>query len=262
MGGSRFFASEWEHFQGRAEGTLTTVLVVSAYDLNEYIVCDFRAEMAPLGRTIRDLWRTHADWPLCKRLLSQYPLAYVRVLFPTSGRSNGVMVGVREKFKELAGGVFALQAEAGPTLSMGGGELTKQYKTEKISDWDQGRMLRRLTEMKIACQGKQAFDGPKKKAFLRMLEKGSKQGHVIVVVLPVSPAYSREFLTPEVNRAFEQGLAEARSAVPEATWVRLDRIDKLHSNEYFWDLVHMNIYGRQIATEVFLTSLSGFPKQP
>jgi hypothetical protein len=74
----------------------------------------------------------------------------------------------------------------------------------------------------------------------------------VVVVLPVSPAYVKEFLTEDVNREFEKALAEARTSVPTAHWIRLDQMNELSSNEYFWDLVHMNSYGQKIATEAFL----------
>jgi hypothetical protein len=43
--------------------------------------------------------------------------------------------------------------------------------------------------------------------------------------------------------------------VPQAHWIRLDQFDELRSNEYFWDLVHMNAYGQQIATVAFLGQL-------
>jgi len=49
---------EWERFQGRASVDKLTILVVSAYDLNEYFLCDFRAQVVPLGQTISDLWQS------------------------------------------------------------------------------------------------------------------------------------------------------------------------------------------------------------
>ena len=52
-------------------------------------------------------------------------------------------------------------------------------------------------------------------------------------------------------------MAEARGSVPEATWVRLDRLEGLTSSEYFFDLVHLNAYGQRIATPEFVKALGG-----
>lgn len=250
--------SEWERFQHLATQAKVTVLVVSSYDLNEYFLSDFRAEVVPLGQTIKDLRQSRADWPYSKRLLSLYPLTYLRMLYPTAGRSDGVMVGVRENLRKLVRAVFPLESEAGPTLSFNETASTQEYKKEKISSWSSGRMLRRLASLRSACQGKHAFNGPKRLAFLRMLRQAQEQGRAVVVVLPVSPLYTKEFLTPEVKREFEEALTEAQHSVPKARWVHLDQLNELNSNEYFWDLVHMNSYGQKVATEAFLGQLMDF----
>jgi hypothetical protein len=245
---------EWEAFQPLATESDMTVLVVSAYDLNEHYLSDFRADIVPLQQTVRDLWRSGADWPYAKRLLGAYPLHFIRMLYPTAGRSEGVIVGVREAAANLAQGVVDGKEEPAPTLAFGADE-THSYKTEKITDWSPGRMLRRLTEMRSAGQGKHGYEGPKKLAFLRMLQRAHTQGEVIVVVLPVSPQYTSEFLTARVQTEFEAALEDARRSAPGARWVRLDRAPELHSNEYFWDLVHMNSPGQQISTNLFLAHL-------
>lgn len=244
--------SEWERFEGLAAKTSVTFLVVSVYDLNEYWLCDFRAEIVPLGQTIKDLWKSPEDWAFCKRLLSLYPTTYLRRFFPTVGRSEGVMVGVREKIKGLVGALYHMESEAGPTLSLDRTSSAKEGKTERISNWSEGRMLRRLASMHNACHGRHAFEGPKNLALERMLHQAENRGRVFVVVLPVSPAYAREFLSPEVRREFEASLAELQHKVPQSRWIRLDQVDELNSNDYFWDLVHMNTYGQQIATEDFI----------
>ena len=109
--------------------------------------------------------------------------------------------------------------------------------------------------MRRAAQGRQSFDGPKKLAFLRMLHEAQQRGRVVVVVLPVSPAYAREFLSLHVIRRFENALDEARRSTPQANWVRLDRRPDLSSDDCFWDLVHLNTYGQRIATEALLRRL-------
>jgi hypothetical protein len=247
--------SEWEPLQGRASDARLTFIVVSAYDLNEQFLCDFRAGVVPLNQSIKDLWQSGADWPFMKRVMSQYPMEYLRLLFPTLGRSDGVMVGLREKLGELLQPWIKIDYEAGPTVGSGPDATNEEVKTGKITEWSKARMLRRLTLMRSACQGKHTFDGPKKLALLRMLQRAHQQGRVVVAVLPVSPIYSGEFLTPEVSRQFEESLAELQRRVPEANWVHLEQLPALNSNQYFWDLVHMNADGQRIATEAFLSKI-------
>jgi hypothetical protein len=244
--------SEWEQFQHRATEAKMTVIVVSVYDLNENILCDFRAELVPFEQTVKDLWQSRADWPFIKRLLGTYPLSHIRAVFPTAGRSDGIMVGLREKFNSMLMKRPDYEPGAMPTLSFNNAVSIKDTREEKISDWPPGRMLRRLSGMRSSFQGRHAFNGPKKLAFLRMLHSAQEQGEVVVVVLPVSPAYENEFMTTEFKIEFENALAEAKRTVPQAHWIRLDQLDELNSNENFWDLVHMNMYGQKIATKVFL----------
>jgi hypothetical protein len=247
--------SEWELFQHKATQPEMTVIVVSPYDLNENFLCDFRAEVVPFGQTIKDLWQSGADWFFTKRLLSTYALTYIRALFPTAGRSEGVMVGVREKFNSMLGNNLFSENKAGPTLSFNENSSAQNGKKDKISNWSPGRMLRRLASMRSGFQGNHVFKGPKQLAFLRMLHQAQKQGRVVVVVLPVSPAYANEFLNPAVRREFEDTLDSVQRSTPQSLWIRLDQLDELNSNEYFWDLVHINVYGQKIATEAFLAHL-------
>ena len=252
---------EWETFQRRAPGYRVTFLIVSPYDLNEYFLSDFHADVVPFSRTVADLWQSRADWHFAKRVLGQYPLKYVRLLFPSAGRSQGILGGLREKFANAVGQSPLLQAEAGPTMTIGQVDGTKAYKEERISTWTHGRLLRRLATLRGASQG-QAFDGPKKVAFERMLNQGQRAGRVVVVVLPVSPAYARAFLSPDVSHRFEFALAEAQRSAPEAHWVRLDRMPDLASDDHFWDLVHMNTIGQRIATRALLTQLEATQSRP
>ena len=243
---------EWEHFQGSVPGAKLMILVVSPYDLNEYFLSDFRAEVVPLEQTIRDLRESNAEWFFWKRVLSMYPQNYLRALFPSVGRSFGVIGGVREKFEMYAKTFFSLESEAGPTLSFNETASTPEFKRAKISNWSPGMMTRRLVGMRSASHDMQAFNGPKRLAFFRMLRQAQEQSRGVVVVLPVSPAYVKEFMTSEVKREFEQALADVRDSFPKVQWIRLDQLNELNSNKYFWDLVHMNVYGQKIATEEFL----------
>ncbi len=246
---------EWEPFQRRTQQGPLTIIVVSPYDLNEQFLCDFHANVVPAVDTIGDLWRSGADWPFSLRVLSQYPLMYTRILFPTAGRAYGVIGGLHDKLSKILGSFGSNNSEGGPTLAFGKESQIKEYKRGKISNWSPSQLLRRLAAIRSACQGKQSFDGPKKLAFLRMLHEGQAHGRVIVVVLPVSPPYTAEFLGPEDTRRFETELADARQAVPQVQWFRLDHLPELNSDENFWDLVHMNPYGQEIATRAFLSWL-------
>jgi hypothetical protein len=241
---------EWEQYQPLATDTDLTILVVSPYDLNEQFLSDFRAAIVPLPQTAVDLWRSETDWSFRKRLVSSYPLNYLRLLYPTAGRSDGVIGGVREEFGALVTRAISQSAdnEAGPTLSFDG-EGIQDYKKETIANWSPGRLLRRLTELRTASQGSHAFNGPKRLAFLRMLYHGQRQGTLIIVVLPVSPPYGKEFMTIGVQQAFEALLQEGQRQAPDAAWIRLDKVTDLHSERYFWDLVHMNVDGQEIATK-------------
>jgi hypothetical protein len=246
---------EWERFQRKTHQGPLTIIVISPYDLNEQFLSDFHANVVSAADTIRDLWRSGADWHFSLRVLSQYPLTYARILFPTAGRAYGVIGGLHDKLTKMLGSFAANNSEAGPTLAFGKESQVKEYKRERISDWSPSQLLRRLAAMRSACQGKHSFAGPKKLAFLRMLHEGQERGRVIVVVLPVSPAYTAELLGPEETLRFETELADARQAVPQAQWIRLDHLPELNSEEDFWDLVHMNPDGQQIATRAFLSWL-------
>jgi hypothetical protein len=115
--------------------------------------------------------------------------------------------------------------------------------------------------MRKAFQGKHAFNGLKNIALLRMLHKAQNHGPTIAVVLPVSPSYAKEFLTPDVRQEFERELSDAEQSEPHVHWVRLDLMNELRLDEYFSDLVHMNLYGRQIATDAFLSQLRSFKER-
>ena len=92
---------EWEAVHSRTKMPKRTFVVVSPPDLNEWFLCDFRAEIVPLAQTVRDLRQSNADWALSKKILRQYPVMFARKLFPTVGRSDGVMVGIRSKLQKM-----------------------------------------------------------------------------------------------------------------------------------------------------------------
>jgi hypothetical protein len=132
----------------------------------------------------------------------------------------------------------------------------------RVSDWPKSKTLRLLASMRNETRGRHAFNGPKKLAFQRMLLRAQQLGRVIVVVLPVAPAYTDGLVTPEVLRDFQNTLVEAQQVCPQAQFVRLDQLPALNSNACYLDLVHLNGAGRRIATEAFLNWLRQSSTRP
>lgn len=242
--------AEWEILSHRSPTAKRAYVVVSAYDLNEYWLCDFRADIVPLGRTVKDLWRTKSDWPFCKRILSQYAVMFARTLFPTVGRSDGVMTGIRDAVQATFTHTAVLVSED-PKF----GPANKSEVKERLTDWSPGRLQRRLVLMRTKCQGKHSFDGLKKMALIRLLQQGNQREQVTVLVVPVSPIYQKEFLTPITTEDFERTLADIQRCCAQASLIRLDHISDLQNNDVFADLVHLNTNGQRIATTAFLEQL-------
>ncbi len=252
-GGSPF---EWEQFQKRVPDAGTTFIVVSAYDLDESMICDFRADLVPMSDTIKTLLTIHADWDYSERALSQYPITWLRTLFPTLGRSRGIMGDLRIKIKNsIWPSAGTSETEAGPTLKFGQTDPDDEYKKQRISDWSKSKMAGKIIAMRASFRGGQSFCGPKKLALERMLQFADERGQTVVVVLPVSASYSKEFMLPENVRKFEDALAEAQRAASRAQWLRVDQVSAFNADENFCDLVHMNVFAQQTITEAFLAWL-------
>ena len=243
--------TEWEVQHDLSPQANRAFIVVSAYDLNEYWLCDFRADIVPFGRAIRDLQYCGAAEQLCKRIVSQYPQMLVRGLYPTAGRSDGVMVGVRTSLYSLSNRAAIEDVERGPTLGLSG---TSEI-VEKLSEWPPARLQRRLVLMRKGFQGKHWFNGPKKMALVRLLERVERQGDAVVVVVPVSPTYRKEFLSPQIASEFDEALAQLQARDPRKPLIRLDRLPALDSDAMYYDLVHLNRFGQEIATAKLLKKL-------
>jgi hypothetical protein len=259
VGGSS--PSEWEFSQTLATNSNLMIIGVSVYDLNEYHLANARANIVPVTQTIQDLWHSGMNRQFAKRLLSQYPLAYLRELFPTAGNADAVLTGLRRKLPAKLRAAAAAEERANALVLPKEAVMEFGASTEKLSDWPAAKRLRRLALMRSETLGAHAFGGPKQLALRRMLQRAQANGRNIVVVLPVSPLYAHEFLTPEVTRQFEASLAEVQKNFPEAQIVRLDQLPALQSDELFSDPVHLNGAGRDIATEAFLKALEP-PRTP
>jgi hypothetical protein len=247
---------EWEVSQGLETNSNAMIIGVSVYDLNEYHLCDSRADIVPILQTIHDLRSIGADWQFSKRVLSQYPLALFRHFFPTAGKSDAVLVGLRSKLYEQTR-IFSENRDTGNSLVLPSkAVLDFGESNERVSDWSRSKTLRRLALLRAEIQGKHEFGGLKQLAFQRMLQKATQIGSVYVVVMPVAPAYASEFVTAGVTRDFENSLAHALHYSPQASVFRLDQVKALHSDKYYTDLVHLNSAGRSLATKFFLMELS------
>jgi hypothetical protein len=255
VGGST--PSEWEQFQLRSDGAVRSFVVISTADLNEYGLCDARAAIVPLALTVSDLWHVGADWLTWKRVLSQYPINAVRMFFPTVGRSDGVMTGIRDQLGSI-GRRIGLGDHRPEAVGFGPeGDLAL---AERITDWSPGRFQRRMVLQRAACQGKNPFGGIKKAALMRLLRRVHDQGTVIGIVVPPSPFYQDEFLTPALRHEFEMELTGLQVAWPQTRWIRLDGLPALQDNRMFADFVHLNRDGQRIATRAFLEELATGPK--
>jgi hypothetical protein len=234
-----------------------TIVGVSVYELDEQFIAEFRADIVPISQTVRDLLDSHVDWPFFKRTMSLYPLRYLQWLFPTAGRGVGIMVGVRSKLRRFGGVAGREATEALPMVKTGA-----TISTVRVADWPAGRVLRQLSEMRSECRDLHGFNGPKHLAFRRMVRRLATQGKVLIVVLPLSPPYENDLLKPQDRQAFEKSLEDIAKQSPEAKWIRLDRLPELHSTEVYWDLLHLNLYGRRIATKAFRAQLSSLVRAP
>src|ERR1039458_6332750 len=254
---------ESEQFQKRVPEARTTFIVVSAYDMDEANISDFRAALVPLGYTVESLREIHADWQYLKRVLTEYPVAWLRTLFPTLGRSRGIMGRLHENVVNLVKcSAGSSETQAGPTLEVGMEKVVDNYRLQRVSDWSRSQIIRKLAAESAGFQGSRAFNGLKDLAFKRMLQYGCQRGPTIVIVMPISSSYSKEFMSAQLALEFEAAMVDAQRYASRAEWLRLDRLSGLDSDQNFCDLVHMNVFGQKIATEAFQVWLRQHARQP
>ncbi len=243
--------SEWEIMQRRSPSMTHTFIGISPLDEDEYLLCDFRADIVPFREALAQTFDAGLDWQYRKRVLSQYPLNLARKIFPTAGRADGVLVGVRRQLQQLTGHSLGVDAGAAPLF----GGMGANNVQDKVSDWTPARIQRRIAIMETSCGGRHSFHGPKRQALIRMLQQASRQGRVTLIVLPVSPIYEKQFLTPKVMRDFEASITELTAMFPDLNTVRLDALPQLNLDDVYYDFVHMNGAGARIATAALLAQL-------
>ena len=254
---------EFEQFQRQVPEARTTFIVVSAVDLDEASVSDFRAAIVPVGQTVRTLYETHADRDQWERALSRYPMTWLRTLFPTLGRSRAIMGMLRQNLANWVRPSPGTSAGmAGPTIKFGKDADDDEYRRQRISDWPESKVINKLNGTQVGFEGPHSFDGVKRMAFERMLQYGCQKGRTIVIVMPVSPAYSKEFMPPETTKKFEQAIIELQHGAPQSEWLRFDQLPGLVLAENFCDLDHLNVYGKRIATEALESRIGQPAHQP
>ncbi|MFO1488369.1 MAG: SGNH/GDSL hydrolase family protein [Verrucomicrobiota bacterium] len=244
---------EMEVFYRRHPEATLTFIGISAYDINEHHMSNYRAQVVPFREEVARLWEARASWSQAKKVLSQYPMEGIRAVFPTAGAYGAVMVKTREILRSLVRRPAAAAAPPKPE----GAVITDKGnpETSTIRDWDDAHLQRSISDIRSHGGGEFEFQSTKRKALIRFIRQAAHQGKVAVIVIPESPVYQREFLTPDASRRFEELVAAARREVPEAAWIRLDQVPELASNNLYWDLIHMNAQGQAIATAALLGQL-------
>lgn len=229
-----------------------TFIGISTFDANENQLSDYRPRIVTLREELAALWSNHVDWVHAKRDLSQYPMVYVRLLFPSAGKSTLLMVSVREMYRK----VFHTGPQTVPSEAATISNKDNTH-TESIASWPAARVQRNLADVRASDSATEyGFHGVKRQSLFRMLREAAARSKVVVVVLPESPVYRAEILTPNIRRQFDELVADAQSQEPRALWIRLDTVPDLDSSKYYWDLVHLNAFGQATATKDLLTRLA------
>jgi len=242
---------EMEVLQSQVPSARVTFLGIGVSDLNENYVSDFRAEIVPMRSAVTGLWVAHSEWSLARRVISQYPLSYLRMLFPTAGRSTTIMVGIREVLRSLRPSKKSNEPSERAVVAS-----ESNTHNENIMSWPEARLIRNIGDMRASAGGSYAFNGPKRDSLLRFMKRGDEMGKMVMLIMPLSPAYQKEFLTESIQQQFNSVLAEAQKKRPDALWIRLDNAPELKSNELYWDLVHLNAPGQAIASKIVLEQLA------
>ena len=243
---------ELEPLQQEVAGPAMTLIGVSIFDLNERNLSDAKPLLVPFWRSALDLSQSHSSWSQSKRLLSAYPVQWTRYVFPIAGHSPEIIVAMRDRLIGQTHG--APSAEEQPRMQLTSEDVARP---EKITDWSEARLLRRLAEMRRSGVDENSFSGPKSKALDRILRRALERGGTTkLIVLPVSPPYRREFVNANGAALFEGALARVQSEFPKLEVLRLDKSPQLNEPTVFWDLVHLNDEGRHLATAALLVYLS------
>lgn len=241
---------EWEAAEETEPQADMTIITIDLDKFNEQYVSIHRADYVGFGQTLRDLRNSQADWALKEKTLEQYPLKWVRYLFPTAARGLPTLAGLRMRLQRLIWPLFHMPLPADPNVT------TFQVQDARLSDWDRAHVLRVSATLRAKCGGRFSFNGPKCLALERMFRRALARGKVVLVVLPVAPQYLNELATPADLKAFDESLAQLSKSFPAVKFARLDKIPALESADCFSDLLHPNRKGQAIATAELVKQLT------
>jgi hypothetical protein len=147
----------------------------------------------------------------------------------------------------------------GPILDVGKEKVADSYRLQNIADSSRSDITGKLVALRTAYEGDEGFNGQKFQAFLNMLQYGCERGRTIVVVVPLSSSYLKEFITPELNNEFEAAITNAQHQYPKVKWLRLDQVAGSESDSNFCDIVHMNADADMKATAILGSWLNRLP---
>lgn len=237
--------SEFEYLTPEEDDYNSTLVFTSIFEMSEGMISDSRTREVPFFTTFMDIIRTRPDWTFSKSLLLSYPVDAARVVFPTLGRSWEIMVRSRERLRAVLG--RQKPADDGAPIQLDPGSNTR---TDRIDRWDNGRLARNLSQLRgrgVTITG--SFSGPKTAALNRLASKGSTHQVFGIVVMPVSPAYEAAFVDGQTRHDFETMLDGISRAHPNMRLLRLDQDLALQSDGLYWDPVHLNNSGQNLATD-------------
>jgi len=243
--------AELEFLNAGAPTETNTLVFISVFEMAEGMLSESRPIEVPFSVTLSDLGTTRPSWTLTKTLLWSYPLQVMRSPFPTLGRSWEVMVRLRDLMRSVRAKATVTSEDAPIALNAGANSHT-----DTLKSWDKGRLLRNIKQLRErGVSESENFVGPKFLALQRIFTKSQDAKLRAIVVMPVSPAYKSAFVDATMASTFASMLRIFESANPLVIIIRLDLAPELQSDKYFWDLVHLNFEGQQLATSTLLEEL-------
>lgn len=249
---------EWRVIRRQKPVADRVFVVVSPIDLDDHYLCEFRSNLIPLPEAVKDFPEGPGDGAFARRLWDQYTLSFIRVPYPTAGRADGVMMGGRRLVARLAGRKNVANSVSGRGLY----QDEPSDITDRVTDWSSGRLEKELANMRSCTLGRHYFLGQKYRALVRLLHEVGEPGHVVLMVIPLSPAYWNQLLNADDRRQFEDMLTQVARECPGIKLLRNDRLPELLADGMYRDLAHMNMFGQQTSTAAFLRELAGAGPDP
>jgi len=221
-----------------------TLLFTSIFEMSEGMVSDSHTTLVPFHVSGNDILQTGVSWGYTKTVMWSYPLQKFQSLFPTLGRSWEIFVTIRDKLRSIRSRASNHSEDARIALTPGLNQIQ-----ESNTKWDIGRLKRNMAQLRMQnVQFNERFRGPKSLALHRIFSAANNRRFQVLVIMPVSPAYTAGILNRAASNDFASMLDRIQNANPELHVLRLDKDPALQSDLNFWDLVHLNASGQAMAT--------------